>query len=163
MKLTNTQVKNAKPKAKAYKLTDGEGMYLLVHPNGSKYWRLNYRFQAKQKTLALGVYPLISLAEAREARNEAKTHIAKGIDPNELKKEVALESAPETTFEFVARQWHAANKTWTADHRARVLRSCNDPAVSAQVRLLMHKLQQVFSFSTPDVGAECYRIKSSQQ
>ena len=123
MKLTNTQVKNAKPKVKAYKLTDGEGMYLLVHPNGSKYWRLNYRFQAKQKTLALGVYPLISLAEAREARNEAKTHIAKGIDPNELKKEVALESAPETTFEFVARQWHAANKTWTADHRARVLRS----------------------------------------
>lgn len=123
MKLTNTQVKNAKPKDKAYKLIDGEGMYLLVHPNGSKYWRLNYRFQAKQKTLALGVYPLISLAEAREARNEAKTHIAKGIDPNELKKEVALESAPETTFEFVARQWHAANKTWTADHRARVLRS----------------------------------------
>lgn len=84
--LTNTRVKNAKPKVKAYKLTDGEGMYLLVHPNGSKYWRLNYRFQAKQKTLALGVYPLISLAEAREARNEAKTHIAKGIDPNELKK-----------------------------------------------------------------------------
>lgn len=90
MKLTNTQVKNAKPKAKAYKLTDGEGMYLLVHPNGSKYWRLNYRFQAKQKTLALGVYPLISLAEAREARNEAKTHIAKGIDPNELKKRGCL-------------------------------------------------------------------------
>lgn len=74
MKLTNTQVKNAKPKAKAYKLTDGEGMYLLVHPNGSKYWRLNYRFQSKQKTLALGVYPLISLAEAREARNEGLLH-----------------------------------------------------------------------------------------
>ena len=82
MALTNTQVKNAKPKTKAYKLTDGEGMYLLVNPNGSKYWRLNYRFQAKQKTLALGVYPL---------------------------------------FEFVARQWHATNKTWTADQRARVL------------------------------------------
>lgn len=74
MKLTNTQVKNAKPKLKAYKLTDGEGMYLLVHPNGSKYWRLNYRFQSKQKTLALGVYPLISLAEAREARNEGLLH-----------------------------------------------------------------------------------------
>lgn len=123
MALTNTQVKNAKPKTKAYKLTDGEGMYLLVNPNGSKYWRLNYRFQRQQKTLALGVYPLISIAEAREARSEAKANLAKGIDPNDLKKEVALESAPETTFEFIARQWHAANKTWTADHRARVLRS----------------------------------------
>ena len=123
MKLTNTQVKNAKPKAKPYKLVDGEGMYLLIHPNGSKYWRLNYRFQTKQKTLALGVYPLISLAEAREARNQAKTQVAKGLDPNELKKEVALETATETTFEVIARQWHNANKTWTADHRARVLRS----------------------------------------
>lgn len=110
MALTNTQVKNAKPKTKAYKLTDGEGMYLLVNPNGSKYWRLNYRFQRQQKTLALGVYPLISIAEAREARSEAKANLAKGIDPNDLKKEVALESAPETTFEFIARQWHAANK-----------------------------------------------------
>lgn len=123
MKLTNTQVKNAKAKAKPYKLTDGEGMYLLAHPNGSKYWRLNYRFEGKQKTFALGVYPLISLAEARSARTDAKTLIAKGIDPSELKKEAALESAPETTFEFVARQWHASNKTWTPDHRARVLRS----------------------------------------
>ena len=123
MKLTNTQVKNAKAQAKPYKLTDGEGMYLLVHPNGSKYWRLNYRFDGKQKTLALGVYPFISLAEARTAKTEARTQIAKGLDPNELKKEIALESAPETTFEFVARQWHAANKTWSADHRTRILRS----------------------------------------
>lgn len=72
MALSDVKVRTAKPEAKAYKLTDGEGMVLLVHPNGSKYWRLRYRFGGKEKMLALGKYPEISLADARARRDEAR-------------------------------------------------------------------------------------------
>lgn len=65
MALTDIKVRTAKPAHKPFKLTDGEGMHLLVNPNGSKYWRLQYRFSGKQKMLALGIYPMVSLAEAR--------------------------------------------------------------------------------------------------
>ena len=68
MPLTDVVVRNAKPKDKPQKLTDGEGMLLYVHPNGGKYWRLQYRFAGKQKVLALGVYPEVSLADARDCR-----------------------------------------------------------------------------------------------
>ena len=72
MALTDVKVRSTIPTEKAFKLTYGEGMHLMVHPNGSKYWRLQYRFDGKQKTLALGVYPEISLSEARQRRDEAK-------------------------------------------------------------------------------------------
>lgn len=65
MALTDIKIRSAKPEAKAYKLTDGDGMFLLIHPNGSKYWRLRYRFGGKEKMLALGVYPEVLLADAR--------------------------------------------------------------------------------------------------
>lgn len=68
MKLSDTAVRKAKPEAKPYKMADGRGMYLFVHTNGGKYWRLKYRFGGKDKTLAMGVYPDVSLAEARERR-----------------------------------------------------------------------------------------------
>ncbi len=70
MALSDVKVRSAKPEAKAYKLTDGDGMVLLVHPNGSKYWRLRYRFGGKEKMLALGKYPEVSLADAREGANK---------------------------------------------------------------------------------------------
>ncbi len=82
MRFNNTQVKNAKPKSKQYKLSDGGGMYLLVHPNGSRYWRMGYRFGGKQKTLSLGVYPAVSLLVAREKRDTAKKLISQKIDPS---------------------------------------------------------------------------------
>ncbi len=66
MALTDIKAKAAKPEVKAYKLTDGAGMFLLVHPNGSKYWRFQYRYDGKQKMLAIGVYPDVTLAEARK-------------------------------------------------------------------------------------------------
>jgi hypothetical protein len=72
LKLTASQVKSAKPAIKAYKLSDGRGLYLLVQPNGAKYWRLKYRFGRKEKLLAIGVYPDVSLAQARAACDEAK-------------------------------------------------------------------------------------------
>lgn len=81
MALTDAKIRAAKPTDKAYKLTDGTGMFLLVHPNGSRYWRLRYRILGKEKTLALGVYPEVSLSEARTKRDEArKRHCCKVSD-----------------------------------------------------------------------------------
>ena len=89
MSLSDTAIKAAKPNAdKAYKLPDEKGMYLLINPNGSKYFRLDYRFNDKRKTLALGVYPETSLKQAREKREAARKLLADGIDPNENKKAV---------------------------------------------------------------------------
>ena len=86
MALTDAKIRAAKPTDKAYKLTDGAGMFLLVHPNGSRYWRLRYRILGKEKTLALGVYPEVSLSEARTKRDEARKLISEGIDPCEKKR-----------------------------------------------------------------------------
>lgn len=127
MALSDVKVRSAKPEAKAYKLTDGDGMVLLVHPNGSKYWRLRYRFGGKEKMLALGKYPEVSLADARARRDEARKLIANGVDPSENKKAVKVEQEQEAiTFEVVARDWHASNQKWSASHSARVLKSLED-------------------------------------
>ncbi|EPT7107724.1 tyrosine-type recombinase/integrase [Klebsiella michiganensis] len=132
MALSDVKVRSAKPEAKAYKLTDGEGMVLLVHPNGSKYWRLRYRFGGKEKMLALGKYPEVSLADARARRDEARKLLANGVDPSENKKAVKVEQEQEAiTFEVVARDWHASNQKWSASHSARVLKSLEDNLFAA--------------------------------
>jgi integrase len=107
MALTDTRIRTAKPKAKAYKLSDGCGMYLLVTPDGGHYWRLDYRFAGKRRTLALGVYPIVTLSNARAHREHARTSLAKGIDPSAVKKAAkrAAKLASENTFEVVAREW----------------------------------------------------------
>jgi len=105
--LSDTTCKNAKPKDKPYKLADEKGMFLLINPNGSKYFRLKYRFAGKEKVLALGVYPDTSLKESRAKRDTAKKQIADGIDPCENKKAVKqskVESAA-NSFEVIAREW----------------------------------------------------------
>ncbi|HGW5560947.1 TPA: Arm DNA-binding domain-containing protein, partial [Klebsiella pneumoniae] len=86
MKLTARQVDTAKPKEKPYKLSDGGGLYLEVATSGSRYWRLKYRYAGKEKRLAFGVYPEVSLAEARDKREAAKKVLAAGNDPGEVKK-----------------------------------------------------------------------------
>lgn len=108
MALTDVKVRSAKPTEKPYKLTDGEGMHLMVHPNGSKYWRLQYRFDGKQKMLALGIYPEISLSEARQRRDDAKRQVANAIDPSEQKKvdKQARKATVENTFKAIALEWH---------------------------------------------------------
>jgi hypothetical protein len=108
MPLSDTAIKNAKPIAsKAYKLTDNNGMYAYAHHNGSKYFRLDYRFEGKRKTLALGVYPATTLAKAREKTLAAKQHIADGIDPGEHKKAVRESKLTSlaNSFEVIAREW----------------------------------------------------------
>ena len=87
MKLNKKACDNAKPKEKPYKLADGGGLYLQVTPQGGLYWRLKYRFAGKEKLLALGTYPLISLADAREKRDTAKKQLVAGIDPSSAKQE----------------------------------------------------------------------------
>lgn len=132
MALSDVKVRSAKPEAKAYKLTDGDGMVLLVHPNGSKYWRLRYRFGGKEKMLALGKYPEVSLADARARRDEARKILANDVDPSENKKAVKVEQEQEAvTFEVVARDWHASNQKWSASHSARVLKSLEDNLFAA--------------------------------
>ncbi len=83
MALTAVAINKAKGRAKPYKLTDGDGLFLYVTPNGGRYWRMNYRHHGKQKTLAFGVYPYTSLAEAREQRDAARKILARGDDPAE--------------------------------------------------------------------------------
>jgi len=106
--LTDMLLRNARPKDKAYKLSDGGGLFLQVQPNGNKLWRYGYRFFGKQKLLALGAYPETGLAEAREKHAVAHKQVANGIDPSEAKKDAkrtALLNAA-NSFESVAREWH---------------------------------------------------------
>ncbi len=108
MPLTDIAIRTAKPKDKPYKLADGGSLYLLVQPNGSKWWRYAYRFGGKQKLLALGTYPEVGLAEARKHHMAARKQLASNIDPNEAKKEAkrAVLLNAENNFESVAREWH---------------------------------------------------------
>ena len=122
--LNDITIRNAKPKDKPYKLPDGEGMYLMVHPNGGKYWRLRYKISGKEKTLALGTYPMISLAEARDKRFAAKKQLKEGIDPSEKKKldKITRLVEAENSFEAVAREWHDKQKErYTPKHYNAVL------------------------------------------
>ncbi len=110
--LSPKKIENAKPKDADYKLTDGGSLYLLVKKNGTKAWRMNYRFNGKQATLALGVYPDVPLATARKRRDEARQLLADGRDPREAKRS-EKDELTSPTFEKVAREWHSG----TVGHR----------------------------------------------
>lgn len=119
MALSDTRIRTAKPKDKPYKLSDEKGMYLQVNKNGSKYWRLKYRIAGKEKLLALGVYPDVSLKAAREKRDAAREKVAQGIDPSEVKKieKMAGAAAAENSFASVAAEWFSKRKPkWSATH-----------------------------------------------
>ncbi|GKW14231.1 integrase [Pectobacterium carotovorum subsp. carotovorum] len=108
MPLNARQIETAKPQDKEYKLTDGAGLYLLIKPNGAKYWRLKYRVAGKEKKLSIGVYPDISLAEARLKREEARKVVASGGDPSEQKQveRQAKKINIDNTFKAIALEWH---------------------------------------------------------
>ena len=116
--------KAAKPKTKAYKISDAQGLYLAVMPTGSKYWNLKYRFQGKERKASLGVYPETGLAEARQKRENIKLEIKQGLDPRLVslaaKQTAAFSSAQ--TFELIAMEWFEVNKPiWNPRYAATVL------------------------------------------
>jgi len=104
--LTDTLIRKAKTPTKPTKLMDGHGLFLLLAPSGGRWWRFRYNFASKEKLLSLGIYPDISLREARDARDEARKLVAKGIDPSALRREKkrAKEEAGANTFATVARE-----------------------------------------------------------
>ena len=118
MALTDIAVKSSKPKEKAYKLSDSNGLYLLISPAGGKLWRYDFAFNGTRKTLALGKYPIMTLLEAREAHLLARKNIATGIDPSNLKKQAKADSELNNanTFELWANQWLAH---WRVDKAPR--------------------------------------------
>ena len=119
MPLTDRAIKALKPSEKPRKVSDGGGLYLLVHPNGSRYWRLKYRVAGREKTFAIGVYPDVTLAAARRRRDEARQVIAAGGDPSAEKR--AARAAAENTFEAVAREWIAKESpSWAPAHARKV-------------------------------------------
>ncbi len=128
MPLTNLQAKNAEPKDKTYRLYDSAGMYLEITPRGGKYWRLKYRIDGKEKRLALGVYPMVSLSEARQKRDAARYQIAENIDPlfqRKIKKAAGIERS-QNTFEVVAKEWidKQSNK-WSKSYSTKILSRLN--------------------------------------
>lgn len=123
MALTDAAIRTAKPTDKPYKLTDGKGLFVLVHPNGSKYWRLKYRYDGKEKTLALGVYPETLLKEARQRCDEARKLLANDMDPVNVKKaqKAARLADAENSFKAVSIEWLSKQKpAWSEGHYNRV-------------------------------------------
>jgi integrase len=126
MPLTDKQAKQAKAKDKAYRLSDERGMYLEITTTGRKYWRLKYRYGGKEKRLAIGVYPEITLKKARELRNDARLLLKDGIDPSAQKriKKITQHDNSTNSFELVALEWLAKEKSqWSESHTKRVTRS----------------------------------------
>ncbi|MGC2458725.1 MAG: integrase arm-type DNA-binding domain-containing protein [Gallionellaceae bacterium] len=123
-KLTEVAIKKAKPEAKPYKMADGGGMYLLVQSNGAKYWRLKYRYQGIEKLLSLGVYPDVTLSQARERREDARKLLANDADPGAVKQaqKAATIAGVENSFEVIAREWFAKHSlNWKENHSSKII------------------------------------------
>lgn len=125
MPLSDTAVRSAKPSEKTQKLFDGGGLYLEVAPSGGKWWRLKYRFGGKEKRISLGVYPDVSLKDARERRDNARKLLANDTDPGENRKvqKAAKVERAANSFEVIAREWFAKNRdTWAASHADKIIK-----------------------------------------
>jgi len=159
MPLNVPQIKNAKPAVKPYKLADGGGLYLLINSNGSKYWRLKYRYGGKEKVLALGVYPDVSLALARDERQEAKKHLRDFVDPSEVRKQRKQATISKTvnSFEAVAQEWWQKQVgRWSLDHGTKVWRSLESDVLP----FLGHR--PISEITTDEVLAAVRRVEKRQ-
>ncbi|MGR7480549.1 tyrosine-type recombinase/integrase [Klebsiella aerogenes] len=123
MPLTDTAIRNAKPLDKPRKLTDAQGLYLLLKPGGSKYWYLKYRFEGKERKLAFGPYPDVTLAQARKYREDARALLSAGTDPGLIKQQSKTVHKKNASFEVLARQWVKTKKGWSQIHTERSLRA----------------------------------------
>ncbi len=125
MPLTDVKIRNTKPTAKSFKLSDMGGLYLEIYPNGRKWWRLKYRFNGKEKRISFGVYPEVTLSNARDRRHEARKQLANGIDPSQDRKgqRTAEDDRLANSFEEVAREWFTKfSPSWAEAHAARKIR-----------------------------------------
>src|SRR5574337_755338 len=157
MPLTDTAIRSAKPAEKPVRMFDGNGMYLEISPSGGKLWRLKYRFDGKEKRLALGVYPDVGLKQARARRDEARRLLAEGIDPGAHRKatKAAVASSAANSFEAVAREWFAKMQpTWAAGHADKIIRRL--------VRDVFPWIggTPIADLSAPDVLATIHRIEA---
>lgn len=126
MLLSDLQIKRAKPQDRPYTLNDGAGLSLLIDTTGGKGWRFRYRFAGKPKMISFGIYGEVSLAEARKKRDDARSMLAKGINPSEARKadKIALRFAHDNNFEAVAREWHSSKTTTWSDGYAKEVLNC---------------------------------------
>lgn len=128
MYLSNQACKQAMPADKPYKLTDGDGMYLLVQPNGTKCWRMDYSYAGRRKTAALGIYPEVSLQKAREKRQKMREHLIAGVDPGLVRREekILQRVAQDANFQAIALEWYAKREhEWTPRYAKQVLSVLN--------------------------------------
>ena len=125
MPLTDTKIRLIKPKEKVFRVFDEKGLYLEISPKGGKWWRLKYRFNGLEKRISLGVYPSVTLKQARDRRDDARRLLGSGINPSEHRKNVKADSQSENanSFEVVAREWFTKKETsWAESHSKRVIR-----------------------------------------
>lgn len=125
MSLTDTTIRNVKPRDKPFKMADSKGLFLQVTPAGGKRWRIKYRFEGKEKLLSLGIYPETPLAKAREKCEAARKLLAEGIDPGQHRKAVKASKTEQTTnsFEVIAREWHTKQTpNWARSHSDKIIR-----------------------------------------
>ncbi|MEP4487174.1 MAG: integrase arm-type DNA-binding domain-containing protein [Halioglobus sp.] len=158
MAITAAELKSkAKPRDKRWKLSDEKGMYLLIMPNGSMYWRVKYRYAGKEKTLALGVYPEVSLSNAREKRSEARKLLANDVDPGQLKKikKLSLAQQADDSFQAIATEWFETkmcersqshkDRTWSALNRDMFPQIGNMPIANIKAPALLLALRKIES------------------
>ncbi|MBS0847055.1 integrase arm-type DNA-binding domain-containing protein [Citrobacter sp. JGM124] len=141
MSLNDTKIRTLKSPAKPIKLSDSDGLYLHVKPSGSRLWYLRYFFAGKESRIALGAYPLVSLAQARQKRDELRRQLAQNINPMHQR---ALEKAarsPEKCLKAVALDWHNKNKTWSQNHKMRLLVSMHNHIFPAIGHMLVSELK----------------------
>ncbi|MSQ58802.1 MAG: DUF4102 domain-containing protein [Betaproteobacteria bacterium] len=146
MALTDTLIRNAKPIAKPVKLADGSGLHLELRPTGSKLWRYRFRLHGKENVFALGEYPALSLADARQARNDAKSLVKQGINPADQRKLDRLQAthASRETFEAVAKEWaenRAVESKWSDSYRQGVNRVLEGDLIPALGSLPMRQIK----------------------
>ncbi len=172
MKLTVTACKNAKAKDKPYKMADGGGLYLLINPNSSKYWRMKYRFLGLEKLMAFGTFPTVSLIEARETRDKAKKLLASSppIDPMARKEEALSEALRNAgnSFKAVALEWHENHKErWSEGYAQKIMRCLeinlfpeigNKPIADITPPKLLECLRKVEKRDALDIAAKCKQI-----
>ncbi len=165
MSLNDTKIRNLKPPVTPIKLSDSHGLYLHVKPTGSRLWYFKYYFFGKETRIALGAYPLISLSEARQKRDELRKLLAQNINPAQQRAAEKAARSPAKSFKTVALSWHKSNRTWSENHAARLLASMNNhifpiighqPVTELKTRHFIEVLKEIEKKGLLEVAARVF-------